>query len=492
MVLAGPGLTRVSGTAPASRRDRRALTTAALVCALSLAAYLADLHRPGQLLDWYDLNVYNHAGLITRTLPAQLYTWQLTPGIKFTYTPFAALVFAVGSLLPWAVLKWSMTTASLAALAGTVWLTLGGLGWRGRRRVTGMLALAAAALWFEPVQRALHLGQIELLLMVLIVWDLCRDDGRRWKGAGIGLAAGIKLVPLIFIPYLVLAGKLRQAAVAAAAFAATVLLGFAVLPEESARWWLTGYFLRPGNAGDVGSLVNQSGYALAARAAGSVKTVTPIWLGLAVVIAAAGLTAAALLHRRGQPVRGWLACALTGVLVSPISWDHHWVWVVPALVAATDAAVRSEGARRWGGWLAAAGLVAVYGDWPARWIGPGALLPQGLLGFFAGPHPGHQEYHLRGLLVISWNLYVLGGLGLLALALAAAGRALHTAPPAPPASPARAARGTRAARGVPVGALSGRADGRSPYSVYLRIARSDACALHPGAVGTPASRPPHG
>jgi hypothetical protein len=151
MVLAGPGLTMVSGTAPASRRDRRALTAAALACALSLAVYLADLHRPGQMLDWYDLNVYNHAGLITRPLPRQLYTWQLTPGIKFTYTPFASLVFAAGSLLPWVVLKWLMTLASLTALAGTVWFTLGGLGWRGRRKVTAMLALAAAALWFEPV-----------------------------------------------------------------------------------------------------------------------------------------------------------------------------------------------------------------------------------------------------------------------------------------------------------------------------------------------------
>jgi hypothetical protein len=163
--------------------------------------------------------------------------------------------------------------------------------------------------------------------------------------------------------------------------------------------------------------------------------------------------------------------------------------VVPTLVVLTDTAVRSEAARRWGGWLAAAGLVAVYGDWPARWIGPGALLPRGLLGFFIGPHPDHQKYHLHGVQVISWNLYVLGGLALLMLALAAAGRALHTAPPA---SPAAAAGGTHAARGVPVGVLSGRADGRSPYSVSLRIVRSDACALLPGAVGTPASRPPHG
>jgi Glycosyltransferase family 87 len=451
MVLADPGLARVSGTQQASRRRRWALTVAALVCVLSLAAYLADLRRPGQMLTWYDLDVYNHAGLISRTVPRQLYAWQLSFGNKFTYTPFAALIFAVGSLLPWIVLRWLMTAASLAALAGTVWFTLGALGWQGRRRVSAMLGLTAAALWLEPVQRALHLGQVELLLMTLVVWDLCRSDGRRWKGVGVGLAAGIKLVPLIFIPYLILAGKRRQAAVAAATFAATVLLGFAVLPQESVKWWLTGYFMHASNVGDVASLLNQSGYGMIARAVGSVRAATPVWLGLAIVTAAVGLTAAARLHRHGRPVAGWLTCAVTGLLISPISWDHHWVWAVPALVVLTDAAVRSEGARRRGCWLLAAGLFVVYGDWPDRLTGANALGPQGLLGFFDGSYSDHEKYHLHGLQVLSWNLYVLGGLGLLAFAVTAAVRTRTTPPPAS---------ATGATRGTPVGALSARAGGQ--------------------------------
>ena len=125
------------------------------------------------MLSWYDLNVYNHAGLIARSFAGQLYSWQLRPGIKFTYTPFAALVFAVDSLLPFAVLRWLMTVASVAAVPAIVWLTLGGLGRRGRDRTVVTLAVAAVALWTEPVLRALHLGQIELLLTALIAWDLC-------------------------------------------------------------------------------------------------------------------------------------------------------------------------------------------------------------------------------------------------------------------------------------------------------------------------------
>jgi alpha-1,2-mannosyltransferase len=423
MVLAGLGLARVGGAGPASRRRGWTWPAAAVACALSLAAFLAEMAwHPGQTLNWYDLNVYDHAGLIARSVPSQLYAWQLHPGIKFTYTPFAAVVFAACSLLPWAVLRWLMTLASLAALTGTVWFTLGALGWRGRARAAALLGLTAVALWLEPVQRALHLGQIELVLMVLIAWDLCQRDDRKWKGAGVGLAAGIKLVPLIFIPYLLLAGKRRQAAVATAVFAGTVVIGFAVLPRASAQWWLTGYFLHPGHVGEVGSLLNQSLFGLVTRAAGGVRAATGVWLGLAAAVTAAGLAAAAALHRSGRTVQGWLTCALTGLLVSPISWDHHWVWIVPVLVVLADAAVRGRGAARWAYGALAAGVAALFGAWPDHWAGPGALVPQGLLGFFIGPHPGHEKYHLYDVQVISWNLYLLAGLALFALAVVAAAR----------------------------------------------------------------------
>jgi alpha-1,2-mannosyltransferase len=122
-------------------------------------------------------------------------------------------------------------------------------------------------------------------------------------------------------------------------------------------------------------------------------------------------------------VAGWLTCALTGLLVSPISWDHHWVWIAPALVLFADTAVRAEGAQRRAWAALTVAVAAVYGAWPGHWTGPSGLVPQGLLGFFIGPHPDHLKYHLRGAGVISWNLYVLGGLALLALAVAGAARA---------------------------------------------------------------------
>src|SRR5215469_8573721 len=418
MVRGRPGTGQASGGRPEPGRRSWQLPAAAAACALSLAACVA-VASGHHLLTWFDLAVYNHAGHLARSAPQRLYSWQLRPLIRFTYPPFAALVFAVTWLLPWMVLKWLMIAASLAGLAASIWLTLGALGRAGRARVTAALGLTAVAVWTEPVLHGVGLGQVELLLMALIVWDLCQPDRRWWKGAGIGLAAGIKLTPLIFIPYLVLCGKLRQAAVAAAAFAGTVAAGFAVLPGASGRWWWTGYFLQPGKTGDAASLVNQSLLAMVARAEESVRHATPAWLAAAAVVAAVGLTAAAVLHRSGRPVAGWVTCALTGLLVSPVSWDHHWVWIVPVLVVLADAAQRARGAARWVH-AAAAGVAVVFGDWPSQWTGPLAFVPRGLLGFFHGPN---GKYHLPGLQVIGKNLYVIAGLVLLAAAVAAAARA---------------------------------------------------------------------
>jgi alpha-1,2-mannosyltransferase len=425
MVLAERGIASRTEPQRAARRSRRPLALAAAAFVIALAAYAADVAtHPLQMLSWFDLRVYYDAGLVARHAPARLYSWQLRPGIRFTYTPFAALGFAVASLLlPWPVLAWLMTAVSIVVLVMTAWLTLGALGWAGSDRLAAVLAVSAAGLWTEPVQRALHLGQIELLLMALLVWDLCQSDRRWWKGAGIGLAAGIKLVPLIFIPYLVLAGKLRQAAVATATFAGTALAGFALLPHASARWWLTGYFAGVGRVGHVAVLANQSLLAVIARASGSVHAARPLWLVAAAIIAAVGVAAAAVLHRAGRPVQGWVTCALTGLLVSPISWNHHWVWIVPILAVTVTAAVRARGAHRAWCWAAAAALAVVFGAWPLLRAGQQPFLPRGLIWVIAGQRANLHVLHLHGLQLITWNLFALAGLAILAVAVVAAVRA---------------------------------------------------------------------
>ncbi|MGI8449611.1 MAG: glycosyltransferase 87 family protein, partial [Streptosporangiaceae bacterium] len=318
-----------------------------------LGCYLAygAIHPYQWTLDPVDLGVYRSGGLIVRHvrpwynphLAAPLYGWPGYGGLhlKFTYTPFAAVAFALVSFIPWRVLPDISVVVNIAALLAALWFTFGWLGCRrGLTRLGATLLTAAAVLWTEPVLRTIYLGQVNLVLMALIIWDLGQPDTRRsgasrwWKGAGVGVAAGIKLVPLIFIPYLLLTRRFRAAAVACAAFAATAAAGFVVAPADSARWWLGGLFFQGGRTGFVGWEGNQSLRALLTRLAGSVAGAGPVWLAVALVTAAAGLACAALLDRAGHPLPGLLACALTGLLVSPSSWDHHWVWIVPGVAVA--------------------------------------------------------------------------------------------------------------------------------------------------------------
>jgi len=419
------------------RRDHRMLLAvgiAVVAVAAGLWAVAVATHPAISTLKGFDLNVYLHGGELARTNPSTLYTWQLQPGIQFTYTPLAALLFALVTSVPFHVLLDIAAGLSIAALTVTVWIAFRELGWRGRARTGAALLVTGLAFWTEPVQRTLFLGQIELLLMVLIVWDLCQPDRRWWKGAGTGIAAGIKLVPLLFIVYLLITRRFKQAGVATAAFAATVIAGFGALPHQSVQWWLHGDFLEAGRTGFIGESLNQSERGLLTRLVGSVAGAGGLWLAIAILTGILGLAAAALLHRAGYTFAGLMVCALTALLVSPISWDHHWVWVAPGLAVLIDAAVRTGNHWVRAGWFAAAAAVAVaFGAWPRFWRGGDSGLLQGGLIWYApisrfssGDKANYAEYHWRGLQEFAGNLYVIVGLALFVLALAAAAYTLRT------------------------------------------------------------------
>ena len=427
-------------TGSGGQRDHRLLLAVGIaVAAASAGLYAVALaaHPAISTLKGFDLHVYLMGGELARNKPAQLYAWQLQPGIQFTYTPFAALLFALITSVPFRVLLDVLAAVSVASLTVTVWIAFRELGWRGTARTGATLLVTGLALWTEPVQRTLFLGQIELVLMALIVWDLCQPDRRWWKGAGTGIAAGIKLVPLIFIVYLLVTRRFRQAGVAVAAFAVTVLVGLAVLPHQSAQWWLHGYFLQASRTGFIGTMLNQSQRGLLTRLIGSVAGAGPAWLAIAIVTGIVGLAAAALLDRAGHSFAGLMVCALTALLVSPISWDHHWVWVAPGLAVLVDAAFRAYGSgSRWAcaAWaVTAAAVVVAFGAWPRWWPGGDTGLLQGgliwyapLSQFSSGDNPHYVEYHWHGLQDVAGNLYVIVGCALFVLALAAGSYALQT------------------------------------------------------------------
>jgi alpha-1,2-mannosyltransferase len=441
-----------AATGPQPKGPRWLLPAGALLLAAVLAAYLADLvTHLSYMAAMRDLVVYRDGGLIVRHVsPAYdphhaqgaspLYDWTGQNGVQFTYPPFAAVIFAVGSVLSWTAMRWVMTLASLAALGLSLWLVFGALGYRDRPaiRLGATLGVSALALATEPVQQTLALGQVNLLLMLLVVADLLtagaltpgglKGRSRWWYGFGIGIAAGVKLTPLIFIPYLLLIRRYRQAATATAVFAATAALGYALLPRDSSTYWAHGLFLKANRIVFLGTRGNQSLRGVLTRLAGSVSSGTVPWIAAAILVAIAGLVAAALLYRARQPVPAMLACALTGLLVSPLSWDHHWVWVAPgiALLAHLGASA-ARGLVRAAWWAAAACLFLIFACWPQFWnLGQSGLTPAGL-GWYApgtyfatGSKPWYHEFHWHGLQLLAGNSTVLAGLACLAALVVAA------------------------------------------------------------------------
>jgi alpha-1,2-mannosyltransferase len=439
----------------ATARDKRFETRVMLVGVAAFVIILggwlvyAFTHPESTTLYPVDLGVYRNGGLIVRHVSPPyngteyaLYDWPANnQALKFTYTPFAALFFAVVSFVPWSALPRITQVANLIFLFIAAWCTMGALGYRDRRvRLGGALLGFAIGLLTEPVFRTLYLGQINLLLMAAVIWDLCQPEDRRWKGIATGLAAAVKLTPLVFIPYLFLTRKYRAAWVVTGTFLATIVLGFAVLPHDSSDFWLHGLFISDGRTGFVGWTGNQSLRALTTRLAGSIHAGSVPWLVTALVVTVAGLWAAAMLNRAGHAMLGLLTAALVGLLDSPITWDHHWVWVVPGLMVAGHYAVRFwQAGRRLvsvGCAALAAALLLIFAPWPGSLWGVPTTgagdFTKGLI--WAGPYtpvkifiaigdqPTFKEYHWAGLQNLAGNAYVLIGIALLILLVAVAFR----------------------------------------------------------------------
>jgi alpha-1,2-mannosyltransferase len=310
----------------------------------------------------------------------------------------------VVAVLPWALAATLLTAATAIIFPALFCLVLRlppVSSWLDRRDAWRLaLAAATAGIWLEPVRTTLGYGQVDVLLAAAVLYDLSLPDDARRKGIAIGLAAGFKLTPAIFVPYLLLTRRYRAAATAAAAFAATVALGYAALPGSSSYFW-NATFLNPGRISKIDNDENQSLLGAMSRTLHSASVPGP-WLPVVIVVAVIGLALAARAQRRGDEGLGFSLCAVTGLLISPISWTHHWVLAVPALLLTALALHRNRAGR------------------PLAWrLGGGALAVLAIAGWarLARQIPASGWLHLsvRGLL--DSEIYVLAGL--IALALAA-------------------------------------------------------------------------
>ncbi|MFH9676558.1 glycosyltransferase 87 family protein [Streptomyces sp. NPDC017405] len=333
--------------------------TALLLLALSLASFGTLCALRGAPMA--DLLVYRAEGAAVAR-GTDLYGFTVTEWrLPATYPPFAALLFVPASWLPVPVLKAAFLAVNALLLAVLVALSA-----RLAQRTPApalVCAGTALALWLEPVFQTLLFGQINLAVACLTLWDLTRPPGARWAGAALGIAAGIKLTPAVFLAYLLLRGRVREAVTALAACAGTVAAGAVLLPSATVSFW-GGRLWETGRVGKAWIVDNQSLQGLVARTLGEPAPGLG-WALPAAVCCAAGLWLAA---RAGQDRHGILLTAGTGLLVCPISWSHHWVWCVPLL------AVLLGDGRRW----TAAGTAAVF---TARTL-------------WLVPHAGDRDLHL--------------------------------------------------------------------------------------------------
>jgi alpha-1,2-mannosyltransferase len=260
--------------------------------------------------------------------------------LPFTYTPFAAAVFLPGTLLPFAVTMKLVSIASILATGVVAYLYVATLNGSltdatkvNGRVVAALVAIGAqlAGALLEPVRSTLGFGQINALLMVLVVLDvLLPGERKRTKGLLIGVAAAIKLTPAVFVVYFLFRRDFRSAARVAGGFVAAGALLWLIRPSASFTYW-TKLVFDAGRIGGVDYVGNQSLKGLVTRTGLSETAGNVGWLLAAVAVMA---VVAVIIVRAAEPVLALSACALGGLLVSPISWTHHWTWCVPILVLA--------------------------------------------------------------------------------------------------------------------------------------------------------------
>jgi alpha-1,2-mannosyltransferase len=392
-------------------RARPGATVAALALfGISAVGYVLFARSRNELWSMLDLDVYRWGGETARHAD-DLYRIKYAGFLSFTYPPFAAALFVPLASLPYSVLRYALTTTGLVLVWWTVWWTFGALGRApDQQRVIATSLLAALFVWLEPVQQTLRFGQINLLLMALLITDLLRPDERRAKGVGVGVAAGLKLTPLIFVAYLVLTRRWHAARIALLTFAGTIVLGAVALPAESKDFWGDRLFMDSERVGGVAFVSNQSLHGMVTRLAGSVDAGQSWWWACAAVVGVAGMALAVWAHREGREVAGVLLCAVTGLLVSPISWSHHWVWVVPLLTVAAHRAAERRSLRSA---LFTGGVVLLLFAWFSRERPGLPLLPRGVI--WQAP-AGGLEHRWNTWQVLYGNLYVFGGLALLVFA----------------------------------------------------------------------------
>lgn len=372
------------------RPSRRQGVLAALVLLVFCACLLTWQHGSLNLGVYrLDLDVYRigaKAWIDNHDLYGRLPRTQGGLPEPFTYPPISAIVMAPLAIISSTLAGVLMTAASLALLVCVLALffrsTKLAAGRGSWRLATTLLPLAVL---LEPVRTTLAYGQINIVLMALVAFDTLLPStwftirGRRvgWpRGALTGVAGALKLTPMVFLLYFVARKDWKGCLSVLGGFATITLVGFALAPHDSWEYWSTTVF-QTGRIGPGVFSGNQSLTGVLDRAHLTGGTETAAWLGVSAVMAALAFFAVRRSARQGRTVTAVAVTACTQLLVSPVSWSHHWVWCAPILLCAL---VRGRRLWRQGGgaryfWITVA-IAAVYLSEPQVWF----------------PHTENREY----------------------------------------------------------------------------------------------------
>ena len=317
----------------------RATRVVVVVLPVLMAAFAAWAFNEviGQDHYQFDLRLYYDA-INYWTSGHDLYSYSQPDPVNielgFTYPPVGALLMTPMALLSYRAVHVISLLAIVAAGAAFAYLVL-----RERVRLPRPLMLAAVgvvtafAFTLEPFRQTLSFGQINIYLVLLVALDLLvlgRRDSK-WTGVGIGLATAIKLTPGIFIIYLLVVGRWRAALTAIGTVIAANLISLVIAPAETWKYF-TALMWETSRVGFLDTTMNQSINGLIARIDSPLAPSRLPWLILAVLVVVVGFWRARRAALAGDELAAMTLAGLVGVLVSPVSWVHHIIWILPTML----------------------------------------------------------------------------------------------------------------------------------------------------------------
>jgi alpha-1,2-mannosyltransferase len=368
----------VTATSPAvaSGTMRGWITTAAGAAAvLSALVVLYSAYNP--LMNDFEVYYYGGSRVLQTGETGANELYAPRDGLPFTYPPFAALLFAGLALLPLGASSLIFSTTALAGAAVVAaWLSRHYFGLRSWRQSFSdwrfravALAGTAAILLLGPWRDTFDFGQINIILMGLILADFAlygkdRAGEIRWPaGLLIGIAAGIKLTPLAFGLYFLVRRDFKALAWMAGGFFGSIALAWAVIPNASLTFW-TKVLPDTGRIGGPAYLDNLSVKGLLLHVGLPDSGLTSVlWLVLSLGLAA---LAALVIKWAVAADENFVAVSATAVLmllISPVSWSHHWVWMavaLPSMAFALQRVPSRSGQLRLYGWFIVAVSAAAF------------------------------------------------------------------------------------------------------------------------------------